>query len=293
MPDYQLTCSSTVDLSLAQLAEYSIAYLPFHFQLNETQYVDDFGQSMTYSEFYTAIKHGAMPTTSQNNPAAYCEFFISFLKAGRDILHIAFSSGLSGDYQSACMAKELLKEQFPDRSIEIIDSLAASSGYGLLLLEVAKQKQQGASLNETVVFALKTRLHIQHWFFSTDLSHYKRGGRISTTTAAIGGALHICPVMMMDAKGMLTPHHKVRGKKKAIRALCEQFQIHVQDLDNIPHCFISHSDCLDDALALETQLTSTFPELRDHITIFSIGTVIGSHTGPGTVSLFFKGDVRH
>lgn len=292
MHDYQLTCSSTVDLSLEMLTENAIAYLPFHFQLQDTPYIDDFGQSMPYATFYNAIKNGAMPTTSQNNPQAYCDFFSPFLQSGLDILHLAFSSGLSGDYQSACIAKEILQEQFPQRTIEIVDSLAASSGYGLLLIEIAKQKQAGASLTQATSFAYATRLQIQHWFFSTDLSHYKRGGRISATSAAIGGALNICPVMNMNTQGQLAPHHKVRGKKKAIRALCEQLQTQVLGTDQLPYCFISHSDCLADALALKAQLIETLPALQERITIFSIGTVIGSHTGPGTVALFFKGETR-
>lgn len=290
---YNITCSSTVDIDPEYLTQHHIAYLPFHFRLHQNDYQDDFGQSFSLSDFYEAIRQGALPTTSQNNPEEYCVFFEPFLQKGEDILHLAFSSGLSGDYQSACIAKDLLKEIYPDRNIYIVDSLAASSGYGLLLTDLIAQKQAGLTLDELATYTLDKRLTIQHWFFSSDLAHYKRGGRISATSATIGGLLNICPVMTMDIQGKLVPKYKVRGKKKALHALVDECVTHVSQTTDPIRCLISHSDCEQEAHLLANELKQALPQKNMQIDIYPIGTVIGSHTGPGTVALFFTGDMRH
>ena len=220
-------------------------------------------------------------------------FFEPFLSKGKDLLHISLSSGLSGSFNSAVIAREQLKKKYPDRMIQVVDSLGASSGYGLLVDSAVDMKNAGASLQDVVDWIEENKLKIHHWFFSTDLSHYKRGGRISTASAVVGGLLNICPLMNMDNHGKLIPREKIRGKKQVIRQIVKKMKTHAQNgLDYSGKCFISNSACFEDARMVADLVEETFPHLRDKVLINSVGTVIGSHTGPGTVALFFFGDER-
>ena len=290
---YKLTCGSTSDMPKEFFEERDIHYSSFHFTMDGQNYLDDLGQSMPFETFYQKIKAGSMPITSQSNPDDYVKFFEPFLQEGLDILHLSFSSGLSGDYQSACIAKEMLTDEYPDRQLVIIDTLTASSGYGLIVSTAADMRDQGMTIEEVSEWVEANRLTVNHWFFSTDLTHYQRGGRISATSAAIGGLLNICPLMNMNNEGKLIPRTKIRGKKKVIKAMVKEMVTHVQDGVNYSgKCFISHSDCYEDAREVADLIESQIPNLKGKILINSIGTVIGSHTGTGTVALFFYGDER-
>lgn len=290
---YKLTCCSTADMPLSWFQEKDIPFVCFHFHLNDSDYPDDLGQSMPFASFYQKIADGAMPTTSQVNIEEFLAFFEPILKDGMDILHISFSSGLSGSYNSACAAREELAEKYPERTIKIVDSLGASSGYGLIVDTAWTMREDGASLDELYNWLEENRLRMHHWFFSTDLTHYKRGGRISPAAAAFGSILNICPLMNMNDRGELIPRKKIRGKKSVIAQMEKMMEEHAQDgLQYAQKCFISNSACEDDARQVAELIENTFPNLEGKVMINSVGTVIGAHTGPGTVALFFWGDKR-
>ncbi len=293
MQSYVLTCCSTADLSKEYFESRNIPYVCFHFTIDGVEYMDDLGQSMPFEEFYARIDKGAMPTTSLVNTEQFLAFFEPFLKEGKDILHLSFSSGLSGTYASALLAQEELKERYPERTLTIVDSLGASSGYGLMVDTLADMRDNGVSLPEAAAWIEEHKLNLHHWFFSTDLSHYKRGGRVSPTAFVVGSILSINPLMNMDELGHLTPRFKINGKKRVIREIVKQMEMHAENgLDYDKKCFISNSACLDDAKTVAALVESTFPKLNGKVLINSVGTVVGSHTGPGTVALFFWGDSR-
>lgn len=293
MPSYVLTCCSTADLSKEYFAQRNIPYVCFHFTMDGVEYADDLGKSMPFDEFYARIAAGAMPTTSLVNTAQFIAFFEPLLKEGKDILHLSFSSGLSGTYASALLAQEELRERYPERTLTIVDSLGASSGYGLMVDALADMRDAGASLAESAAWIEVNKLNLHHWFFSTDLTHYKRGGRISPTAFVVGSLLNINPLMNMDDGGHLTPRFKINGKKRVMREIVKQMELHAENgLDYDKKCFISNSACLEDAETVAALVEETFPKLNGKVLINSVGTVVGSHTGPGTVALFFWGDSR-
>jgi len=293
MYSYVLTCCSTADMPYDYLKERNIPFVCFHYVLDEKEYLDDLGQTISFEEFYRRIETGAMPTTSQVNVGEFIDFFELFLKEGKDILHISLSSGLSGSYNSATIAREELLSRYPERKILIVDSLGASSGYGMLTDMAADMRDKGATLDEIYRFVEENKLNIHHWFFSTDLTHYKRGGRISATSAAVGTLLNICPLLNMSNDGKLVPRKKIRGKKHVLAEIVQMMELYAKNgNDYSGKCFISHSACYDDARKVADLIEEKFPFLNGKVMINSVGTVIGSHTGPGTVALFFLGDKR-
>jgi DegV family protein with EDD domain len=293
MSDYVLTCCSTADMPYEYFKKRNIPFVCFHYNMDGKEYLDDLGQTMSFEEFYGKIQAGAMPTTSQVNVGQFMEFFEPYLMDGKDILHISLSTGLSGSYNSANIAREALLSKYPERNIMIVDSLGASSGYGLLVDTVADMRDNGLTLEEVSAFAEENKLNLHHWFFSTNLAHYKRGGRISATSAFVGTLMNICPLMNMDNEGKLIPRTKIRGKKLVIAEIVKKMEIHGKDgIDYSGKCFISNSLCYADARKVADLIEAKFPKLNGPVMINSVGTVIGSHTGPGTVALFFYGDKR-
>lgn len=291
--DYILCCESTADMQPSFFEKTGIPFACFHFLMDGVEYADDLGKSMPFDHFYYRVSEGAMPTTSAVNTGEYIETWKPFLEAGHDILHISFSSALSSSYETAVETARELKEVYPQRTILVVDSRGASSGYGLLVTLAYEQKEAGLSLQELAEWVKDYRLHIHHWFFSTDLSSYLRGGRISRTSAMVGTLLNICPLLNMNDEGKLIPRAKIRTKKKAIQAMVESMEQHAQDgYDYHGHCYISHSACLEDAQTVADIISEKFPHIDGPVLINSVGTVIGSHTGPGTVALFFEGDER-
>lgn len=294
MSEYILSTCSTCDLSKSHCEERNINYVCFHFSINDDSYLDDLGQSMPHSEFYKVIKNKNIVTkTSQVNIGEYISYFTPFLEAGKDIFHLCMSSGLSGAYTSAMVAKADLEVQFPERKIYIVDSLAASSGLGLFVDTLADMRDAGASIDELKDWALQNRLRFNHWFFATDLTFFVRGGRISKTAGLMGTVLRICPVLNVDTEGKLVPVSKVRTRDRAINELLDKMVENAENgLDYSKKCFISHSDCIADAEILAQAIESKFPKLNGKVLINNIGTTIGSHSGPGTVALFFFGNER-
>ena len=293
MSDYILSCSSTVDLTPQQMKERDIRYVCFHFILDGQDHKDDMGQSIAPEELYSRMVAGAEAKTSQVALGEYTEYFEQLLQEGKDILHVEFSSGLSGSYNSARLVVEDLKEKYPDRKIYLVDSLAASSGYGLIMETLADMRDAGKSVEELYQWTEENRLRMHHWFFSTDLTFYIKGGRISKTAGAVGTLLGICPLLNMDNLGRLQPREKIRTKKKVIRRIVEMMEAHAQDgTEYSGKCYICQSACLDDAKSVAALVEEKFPKLQGKVEIYPIGATIGSHTGPGTVALFFWGDER-
>lgn len=293
MQNYILSCCSTADLTKAHFEARQIHYICFHYFLNGTQYPDDLGQTLSFPEFYKAMEEGAETSTSQINASEYLAYFIPFLEEGKDILHVSLSSGLSGSVQSARIAAEMAMEQFPGRRVEVVDSLAASSGYGLLMDRLADLRDEGYTLDQLKEWAEEHCLEMHHWFFSTDLTYYVKGGRVSKTSGLVGGILNICPLLNMDVEGHLIPRKKVMGKKRVFPEILARMEALAQDrLNYSGKCYLCHSACLEDAQKVADMVAERFPKLNGKPEIFDIGTTIGSHSGPGTVALFFWGDKR-
>ena len=293
MVDYVLSCCSPADLTRERLEGSHIKYVPFHYAIDGEEYVDDLGETIPYEQFYQRIKDGADTRTSQVNISEYVDYFSDFMEQGLDIVHVCLSSGLSGTINSARNAALILKERFPERKLYIIDSLGASAGYGLLMVTAAEKRDEGLSAEELAQWIEDNKLCVQHWFFSTDLSSYVRGGRISKAAAVFGGALQICPLLNMDAQGRLTPREKIRTKKKVIREIVNRMEQNARDgLDYSGRCFISMSACMDDARQVADLIEERFADLNGKVEIYNVGTTIGAHTGPGTIALFFFGKKR-
>lgn len=293
MNSFVLSCCSTADLSHQHFQQRDIQYICFHFTLDGKSYPDDLGQSIPFDDFYRAMANGADTRTSQVNTGEYFTYFESFLKAGRDVLHVSLSSGISGSFNSACVAAQELRAKYPERKLYVVDSLGASSGYGLLMDKLADLRDEGKTIDEVKDWAEAHRNQLHHWFFSTDLTFYVKGGRISKASGWFGTVLKICPLLNVNDEGKLIPRFKIRGKAKVIREIVAKMEEYAQDgHDYSGKCFLSNSACMEDAQAVARLVEEKFPKLNGKVIINSIGTTIGSHTGPGTVALFFWGDER-
>lgn len=269
-----------------------IHYAKFHFSINDTQYIDDMGKSMGSDEFYSRItEKGADIKTSQVNVAEFIEYFTPFLESGKDILHLSTSTGISGVYNSAKIARDELAKKYPERKIYVVDSLGGSSGLGLIMDSLADMRDEGKDIDELKDWVETNKLKLHHWFCTYDLSFFIRGGRISKAAGFVGSMLKICPVLNVNAEGKLTPKMKVRTKQKAIAELCNKMVENAKDgLEYAGKCFISQSNCFKDARWLADMIEEKFKKLKDRVRIYNIGTTVGSHTGPGTIALFFWGE---
>lgn len=293
MGDYILSCCSTADLTKEHFLNRNIRYICFSYELDGVRYPDDLGESMSFEEFYKAMENGASTKTSQVNVAEFEEYFESFLKEGKDVLHLCLSSGISGVHNSACVARDIVAERYPERKIYVVDSLAAASGYGLIMDDLADMRDAGKSIDELYTWIEENKLKMHHWVATTELKYLVRGGRLSKTAGAVGGILNICPIIEVDVNGKLQARQKVRGKKKAIEELAKMMEQHAENGINYDKkCYISQSACMEDAISLKNLIESRFPKLQGKVEIDTIGTVIGSHTGPGTFVVFFWGDTR-
>ena len=289
MGKYILSCCSTADMSEKFFDERNINYICFHYEVDGVEYSDDLGKSMAFEEFYKKMEQGALTKTSQVNVDEYTTYFGKFLDEGYDILHVCLSSGISGSYNSAMIAKSDLEEKYPDRKLYVVDSINASSGFGLVMDELADLRDAGKSIDELNEWIEENKLYYNAWVLTTDLTYLVRGGRVSKAAGVFGTALNICPIIEVNVEGKLLSRDKVRTKKKAIKALVSKMEELVENgTEYNGKCFISNSACLEDAQAVATLIKERMPSVQD-IVINDIGTTIGSHTGPGTVAIFFKG----
>lgn len=281
MNPYVISCCSTADLSEEHFRNRNISYVCFHFELDGVEYPDDLGKSIPFDEFYRRMANGASTKTSQINVEEFTEYFEPFLKEGKDILHVSLSSGISGVFNSASLARNLLMQKYPERTILIVDSLGASSGYGLFMDRLADLRDEGYSIQELYEWAMKNRLRLNHWFFSTDLTFYIRGGRVSKTSGFIGTILNICPLLNMNRLGQLIPREKIRTKKKVIQAIVTRMKECADNgTDYSGKCYISHSACYEDARAVADLVEAAFPKLNGKVEIYSVGTTIGQPHRP-------------
>lgn len=290
MGNYQIITDSTTDLTPELIETLQVQVIPLCYMMEGKTYHNiPGGGEMSVPDFYAKLRSGIMSTTTQVNSEQFIQVFTPLLEAGKDALYIAFSSGLSGTYQSALLAREELLERFPDRRLEVFDSRCASMGEGLLVYHAAKLSQQGKSLDEVLSWLKENALNLCHWFTVDDLNHLKRGGRVSTATALVGTMLGIKPVLHVDDEGHLIPVSKVRGRKQSLDALVKRMEESVVDPAG-QMVFISHGDCLEDARYVETQVRERLGVQQ--VEVGFIGPVIGAHSGPGTVALFFLGQRR-
>ena len=293
MSEYILSCCSTADLSKEHFENRNIEYICFHYKLNGVDYPDDLGQSIPFEEFYKRMDSGEDTQTSQINVTEYLDYFTKFLSEGKDVLHLTLSSGISGSYNSAINAAKIAKERFPERKIYVIDSLAASSGYGLLMDKLADLRDGGMDIEELKNWAEENKLNLHHWFFSSDLKFFIKGGRVSKTSGTIGTILGICPLLNVDKEGHLIARAKIRSKKKVIQEIVKRMEENAEGgLSYSGKCYICQSACVDDAKEVAKLVEERFKNLDGNVMINYIGTTIGSHTGPGTVALFFWGKKR-
>lgn len=289
--DFILSCESTVDMPFEYINGRDIPVLFYTYSVGDKTYVDDMLRDpAALPHFYELLKGETLPSTSQINEFQYEEFFEEQLAQG-DLLHIAFSSGMSGSYQHAAIAAEHVRERHPDKKLIVIDSLCGSSGFGLLVDMAADLRDGGASIDEVADWVLANRGRVHHHFFSTDLRYFKRSGRVSGPTATLGAILNICPIMKLNEKGSIIAYDKVRGKKNAIRRMTDMIAQYSGEGEQFSgRCFISHSNCPEDAEQVRAAIQERFP-CRD-IRIFDIGTIIASHCGPYTVAVYFLGEQR-
>ena len=293
MAEYCISCCSTADLTKEYFDKRGIRYVCFHYELGGTDYLDDLGQTMPPAELYRRMLAGEDVKTSQVSIGEYADFFRKIFDEGKDILHLTLSSGISGSYNSACIAAEQVREEYPNRKIYVVDSLAASSGYGLLVDTLADRRDAGESIDELYAWVCENKKKLQHWFFTSDLTFFIRGGRVSKAAGFFGGMLGICPLLNVDYEGHLTAREKVRTKKKVIQRIVQKMEENAEGgLAYSGKCYICQSECMYDAKAVAMLVESRFLNLNGKVEIYPIGATIGSHTGPGTVALFFWGKER-
>ena len=293
MQNYVIATCSTADVSQEYLKKRNIDFLKFTYSIDGKEYLDDIGVTMPYAQFYAAIRNGANTKTSMPNVETIKDFFRSYLEIGKDIIFLMLSSGLSGAMTAGEIAVSELRKEYPERRIYLIDSLGASSGMGLLVSEMADRRDAGMGIEELYHWTENNKLNVHHWFFTTDLTYFVRGGRVSKATGWFGTILKICPLLNVDNQGKLIPRKKVRGKARVIEEIVKKMGENViSGGDYEGPCYISHSDAYEDACMVCELVEEKFPKLKGKIAINSIGTTIGSHAGPGTVALFFLGTRR-
>ena len=283
---YQIITDSCCDFTQQQYQELGVTCAPLSVLYNGVNH-DNFTDPADVKAFYEELRSGVMATTSAVNPDGWAALMEDALQAGRDVLVLAFSSGLSTTYQSAVIAAKDLRETYPDRKILVVDTLCAALGQGLLVWYACKKRDEGLSIDELHSWVEDNKLHICHWVTVDDLNHLKRGGRISAATAMMGSMLNIKPIIYVDNDGHLINTAKVRGRKAAIDLLAGKLEETGIDQEI---AFIAHGDCPEDAAALEKILKETYG-VKKVITGY-VGPVIGAHTGPGVLVLFFMGSHR-
>ena len=288
MSDYVIFTDSACDIKPELLKEWGVGFqsLTLRFEKDDKEYTDG---AIDSKLFYDRMRNGGVAKTAAVNSEVFSNAFEEHLKNGIDLLYLGFSSGLSTTFNSARLAAESLREKYPERKIVVVDTLSASAGFGLLLNLTVEKKNAGATIEEAAAFAEELKYKLCHWFTVDDLVYLKRGGRISPTVAFVGNVLGIKPVLHMDNEGHLINMFKVRGRKTSVAALADKYGELAVDKEG-GKVFISHGDCLKDAEELAKILKDRYNATVELIT--NVGTVIGAHSGPGTLALFFVGTER-
>ena len=285
---YKIITDSSCDFTDSMCAQLDIAYTPLTVTYNGESH-SNFSEETAIKGFYNELRNGVTATTSAANPESWASVMEPVLAAGEDVLAIAFTSGLSTTYQSAVIAAEDMREKYPERKINVVDSLCAALGQGLLIWYACNKRDEGMSLDELTAWVEENKLHICHWVTVDDLSHLKRGGRISATTALVGTMLNIKPIIHVNDEGKLISVGKIRGRKAAIEYIASKVGELGEGYDN-ETCFVVHGDCEADANVLAEIIKEKYGVKNVHIGY--LGPVIGAHTGPGVLSVFFMGKHR-
>lgn len=287
---FTLSCESTVDLNLQYLIKRNIPAIAYTYIIDGKEYSDDMRAGNGLALFYNQLVSGKQPSTSLINVERYTEFFRSMLEKG-DLLHVAFSSGLSQSANNAIAAAEALKKEFPNRKIYVVDSTCASVGYGLFVDSVADVRDSGASIEATYQWAMDNRRNVQHQFFPTTLTYFRRSGRVSGMAAFFGNILKLCPIMRVNHNGKLVAYAKVMSEKKAIAKTLEEVAANIRDGSAYDgKLWVGHSDYISCANNIVAELKVRYP--RADVRTYDIGPVIASHCGPGTLAVFFWGNER-
>lgn len=288
---FKIVTDSTADLPEEYLRQHDIGCMKMCYTLGEQTYGGNTGKDLDYKEFYALMRQGQMPTTSQINPEEFREYFTEYLKENSQILYLAFSSGLSGTCNNARIAAQELMEENPDIRITVIDSLCASMGEGLFVHKAVCLREEGKSMEETAEWLSEHVLNFVHVFTVDDLNHLYRGGRVSRATAVIGTIAAIKPILHVDDEGHLIPLNKTRGRKKSLLCLVDYMEKKIgQYRDRNDIVFISHGDAAEDAEFVKEEVASRFG--IQNFLISPIGPTVGTHSGPGTIALFFLGESR-
>ncbi len=289
MKKFIITTDSTCDLPREYIAKHGIQLLPLYYSFDGSIYGDK--NELEPKDFYNKMRSGSMPTTMAVNPDNANEIFRNLLNEGYDILHIAFSSGLSGSCSVAVTVARELCDEIPGAKIVVVDSLCASLGEGLLVHKAIELKDSGKSLDEIADWLEKNKFNLCHIFTVDDLHHLHRGGRVSKAAAIIGTLINVKPVLHVDNEGHLIPLNNVRGRKKALISLVDQMEKRLEGYKETNDIiFISHGDSLEDAEFLAAQIKERFG--IDNFLFNYVSPTIGSHSGPGTIALFFMGNNR-
>lgn len=290
MKEYVIITDSGCDLSLNIIKDLDINYLGLVCSFKGSEYIENCGQSLSYKDFYNGIKEGEQPTTGQVNTYRFIEEFTKHVNSNKAIIYISLSSALSGTYNSSLLAKNEVLETYPDADITIIDSKCASGGHGLLVYLAATKRKEGVSKEDLVSWLEEYRLKINNYFFVEDLNHLRRGGRISSTSAIVGGMLNIKPVLHINEEGKLISFAKAKGRKKTIKHLLEDVERKIVDPTS-QTIMINHADCIEDAEDLARFIKESL-NVKE-IIINYMGLAIGSHTGADAMAVFFIGDNRN
>lgn len=285
----RLITDSACDLPLEYIKENNIEVLPLMVNINGEFIPDDLGQTLKHEDFYKMIREGAMPSTTQVNVGSFLDVFKKYVEQGESIIYIGISSALSGTYNSAYTAREMILEEYPDANIKVIDSLSVSLGEGSLVFKANEMLKNNIDIDEIVEHIESIKKKVIHAITVDDLNHLKRGGRISGTVATVGSILGIKPTLKIDDNGNVIPGDKIKGRKKALKYLVQQLKERIVNPEE-QVIFICHSDCLEDAEEVKKMVLEEF-KVKD-IIINSIGAVIGTHGGPGTLGLVFIGNER-
>lgn len=294
MTDFILSTTSSADLSIEELYKEDIKWIGYPYQLDNKEYIDDLGKTISLDQFYQRMTEGASVSTSQITYVRYIDYFEDLLKYEKDILHLCLSSGITGEYQQALMAKKELEEKYPERKILVLDSLTGTTGQGLLILEMNKLRKEGKSIEEVYDWAVNNRLKINAMIFTTDLTYLVRGGRLSKAAGSFGNLLNICPIIEFNINGVLVVKDKIRTKKKAMKALIDIIKNdRIEDIENINRIYVIHTHAYEDALELQKMLRKKLGDFDGEIKIAEIGTTIGSHLGPGSIGLAFWSKTRN
>lgn len=286
MGEYIIASDSTADLPVEVVRKLDVKIVPFSYSIQDEvirYYLDE--RDGNVKAFYDRLRKGAMPVTSQINPIEYKDFFEPYIKEGKEILYVSFTSGLSGSYQTSLVAIEMLKEAYPDAKVYSVDSLSAAVGQGAFLCKIVEKKREGYSIEELKAWIEKQRHHVHHWFMVEDLFHLKRGGRVTTVEAMVGSALKIKPILSVDQEGKLVVKSKARGTGKALEYLVGKTVEESGDLSKL-QAVIGHADAPEKAAKLKAMVVEAGMR-EENIIVAPIGPIIGAHVGAGMTAIAF------